>query len=524
MSERMLDSGVLQYVPKGAYYEGADEQFARVKEMWDGLLNYDRVLFALLTLLNGSGFSKGMISHMLLSNPDLGKGLITKDGPKNPLVPVGLDDEFERNVIMYNLNKIANEDSMPRALKNLLILAGSDANAKRVNNSRTKKIILEFIFNRDNRELDALAVNYKSKLAKLVRHALGKQDLYNILNNNEKLYKKLIGRYNRNALPVVHFLFNNPGQKSALQKDKVAPYFPLIDSYLDLKQAAIMQNVEAFRRTMKKLPWRTVIGFRNTYKLQIDKGEILGNAKMSDKDKLQTQSAQKRSGVKTVRQVNYKKQDLYDLWKLFYHKLLNNDPDQMEEITKAIDEIDAKMPKMNFNEASVIVDMSHSMRGSDQRPLHPMLTSLCLLSVIDNLSSINFVGGKQVEIPGTSFSGIVANGSTPLWRGLVDAVLTGAKTIIVISDGYENAVKGMFNHVYKHFKDTGKEFDLLHINPVFSADLKSGTTRALVEGDNPIPVANYKHLETEFIFRKMLDHTEMVKSLLVGRYQKLIGR
>jgi len=149
---------------------------------------------------------------------------------------------------------------------------------------------------------------------------------------------------------------------------------------------------------------------------------------------------------------------------------------------------------------------------------------MCLLSTINNLDSIHFVGGKKVEIPGTPYSAMVASGSSPLWRGLVDAVLTGAKTIVVISDGYENAIKGMFNHVYNHFKSLEKDFDLIHINPVFSADAKSGTTRALVEGDNPLPVANYKHIETEFIFRKMLDHTEMVKSLLVGRYQKMIGR
>jgi hypothetical protein len=273
---------------------------------------------------------------------------------------------------------------------------------------------------------------------------------------------------------------------------------------------------------MKKLPWRTVIGFRNTYKLPIDKGDILGKAKMSDKDKLQTQSAQKRSGIKTVRKVNYEKQDLYDLWKLFYHKLLNNDSDEMEKITGAIDKIDEGLEKIDFGQTSVVVDMSHSMRGSDQRPLHPMLTSMCLLSKIKS-DSIHFVSGKWVEIPDTHFSGVVASGASPLWRGLVDAVITDAKTIVVISDGYENAVKGMFAHVYKHFKDSGKEFDLLHINPVFSADAKSGTARALVDDVSPLPVTDYKSLETEFIFRKMLDHTEMVKDLLVARYQKLIG-
>lgn len=513
MSE-LLDSGVLQYIPKGAYYEGKDEQFAKVQNMWFGLLAYDRVLFCLLSLLNGSGFAKGMISHALLSNPfDKGTG--------TDLIPAGLDDEFERNVILYNLHKIS-EDKMPRALKNLLILAGSDQNAKRVNNSRTRKIILDFIFNRDNKELDNLAVNFKGKLAKLVRHALGKQDLRKILAGDEKLFQKLIGRYNRHARPVLHHLFNMDDLPSMPAK-ATQPHFPKIIAYWNLKQAARAGNVDGFKKLMNKLPFRTVMGFRNTYKIPIDKADVMGKAQMSDREKLQTQAAVKRAGGK-ARKVNYEKQDLYDLWKLFYFKLLNNDAEDIEKISNAIDTVDSKIEKIDFGKTAMVMDVSHSMRGSDERPLHPVITGMCLLSTIDNIMEVHFVSGKWVKIEGTEIKGIVPKGSSPIWRGLVDAVLSGAKTIIVISDGYENAVKGMFQHVYKHFKDTGKEFELIHINPVFAADAKSGTTRSLVEDVEPLPVNDYKSLETEFIFRKMLDHTDMVKDLLVNRYQKLIGR
>jgi hypothetical protein len=504
------DSGILQYIPKGAYYEGTDDQFVRVKEMWDGLFTYDRVLFCLLSLLNGSGFSKGMMSHILLSNPvDAGTG---KD-----LIPVGLDDEFEKNVILYNLHKIS-EDKMPRALKNLLILAGSEENVNRINNSRTRKIILEFIFNRDNRELDALAVNYKSKLAKLVRHAIGRQDLHRILNHDEKLFQKLIGRYNRNAFSIVCFLFGKtpPPVKTA------KPWFPLVDSYINLRRASSVGDLDKFRKHMKKLPWRTAMGFRNTYKIPINKAEIMEKTKMSDRDKLQTQAATVRAGG-TVRKINYAKQDLYDLWKLFYFKLLNNDANELPKIAEAINKIDQRMEKLDLGEATIVMDVSHSMRGSDERPLHPILTALCLISTIQ-FKELVYVGGKWVEVEGIELGGIVPSGASPLWQGLVDAVKTGSKTIILISDGYENAVKGMFQHVYKHFKDSGKDFDFIHINPVFAADAKSGTTRSLVEDVLPIPVSDYKSLETEFIFKKMIDNTEIVKSLLVNRYQKLIGR
>ncbi len=141
--------------------------------------------------------------------------------------------------------------------------------------------------------------------------------------------------------------------------------------YLDLKLAAIMNDLTGFRKHMKKLPWRTVMGFRNTYKLEIEKSEILGASKMSDRDLMQTQTAQKRAGAKTVRKVDYKKQELYDLWKLYYHKILNNDGTDLNKIVQALDHVDAemgvKMQKIEFGDVAVVLDMSHSMRGSDER-------------------------------------------------------------------------------------------------------------------------------------------------------------
>jgi hypothetical protein len=165
MEKVKVDSGILQFVPKGAYYEGKDEQFNQVMKLWKDLFDYDRTLFSLLMLLNGTGFSKGMMTHILLSNPQ---------NQTKALVPEGLSFDYETKVLKYNLQK----ERVPRALKNLLLLAGEEKQ-KRINNTRTRKLILDYIFNRDNTSLDGLAVNYKGKLKVLIRHALGKQDLYN---------------------------------------------------------------------------------------------------------------------------------------------------------------------------------------------------------------------------------------------------------------------------------------------------------------------------------------------------------
>jgi len=492
-----IDSGILQFTPKGAFYEGSDEQFKRVFEMWEHLFSFDRTLFCLTTLLGGTGFSKGAMNHMLLSNPQ------SKTGTE--LVPVGLPFDFESKVIHHNLTK----ERTPRALKNLLMLAGGEKQ-KRVNNARSRRIILKFIFNRDDNALENLAINYKGKLKTLIRHALGKQDLYKILRGDLKLFDKWIGRYNSNSFPVLFFIFDYSLDGTAFKK---------IDQCLKLKKAAQDGDVDAFEHYMKGLPQRTVLGYRNTYRVPIELKDLFGKTKISKRDALQSEAAAKRAGAKL--DVDYKAQDIYDLWKSFYYKLQVGDPNNLEKITEAIDYRSSKMDKIDIGEAVVVIDASRSMVGSEKRPLHPFLTTLSILSVLDNIKDVIYVGGADIPIS-DDVAVKFPSGSTDLWRGLVEAVITGAENILVISDGYENSVKGMFEYVYDHFKSSGYEFQLMHINPVFAADAKSGTTRMLTSDVTPLPISDYKFLETELVFNQMLENKEAVKQLLVSKYQKLI--
>ena len=505
MAEKALqiDSGILQFAPKGGYYEGFAEQYAAINEMWTDLFNYDRTLFCLITLLSGTGYSKGSMSHMLLSNP--------QPSTQGALVPEGLAFDYENKVIKYNLHK----ERTPRALKNLLMLSGREGKS-RVNNSRTRRIILDYIFNRDNESLDILAINFKSKLKALIRHALGKQDLYKILTGNVKLFNKWIGCYNENAGPVLYYLFD----KEFISTDKGIVYYKRIDQVMKLKEAAINQDVDLFRRYMKGLPILTVMGYRNTYKVAIDKAELFEKTKVSSRQAVQMQTSSERSGHKV--DVNYKKQDLYDLWKLLYSRVLVADIDELQKIREGINYQINNTNKIDIGEVFVIIDASKSMMGSDTRPLHPFLTTLSILSTLDNIKDVFYVGGSMSELK-DGFTIVEPSGSTNLWRGLTEGVLSGTKNILVISDGYENSIKGMFDHVYKHFKSSGYEFNLTHINPVMAADAKTGTTRCLTEDVTPLPVSSYKFLETQLIFERMIEHREVVKKLLVGKYTKLIG-
>ncbi len=503
MTEKALqvDSGILQFVPKGAYYEESNTQLEAISKMWNELFNYDRTLFCLTTLLSGTGYAKGSMSHMLLSQPQL-----VTDGA---LIPRELSFDYESKVIMYNLRK----EKTPRALKNLLMFTGTEGK-KKVNNSRTRKIILEYIFERDHDSLDYLAINYKGKLKKLIRHALGKQDLRKILMGDEKIFDKWIGRYHTNAIPVILYIFDKP-----YPTDTVLTYYKKIGQVMKLKEAAIKDDVTAFKNYMKGLPILTVMGYRNTYKVTIEKSYIYEKTQLSNRQSIQMQSSSKKSGAKVA--VNYNKQDIYDLWKILYHKAITGDNTDINEIKKCLNDKDKKMNKINMGKAVAIVDASKSMYGSTKRPLHPFLTSLCILSILDNITEVIYVGGKECILPDGNYV-VMPNGATDLWKGLTKAIKTGAKKIVLISDGYENSVKGMFNHVYKHFKQS-IDFEMMHINPVMAADSKSGTTRYLAEDVKPLPVTSHEFLETEILFNKMIENRDMVKELLVTKYQKLIG-
>lgn len=507
---RTIDSGILQFTPKGAYYEGKDEQFNAVNKMWFDLFHYDRTLFGLLLVLNGTGFSKGAMTRILLANPqeDIHLPGMEKYDSKVPAELDGLPATFENEVIRYSLYK----EKTPRALKNLLMLAGGE-NQPRVNNSRTRKLILEYIFNRDNKSLEYLAVNYKGKLQKLIKHALGKQDLTKLLGGNDFVFRKNIGRYNKNAFPVVLHIFN----RYELAEKRI--YFPMLDEYDALKQAAMIGDVDEFRNHMKALPIRTAMGMRNLYKVPIKKSELYEKTKLSTKDTIQMQAASKRTGAKKV-QINYKKQDIYDLFKFLYFKVRDGEMDDMEELLKAIEDVQKSIPKIDIGKCVVIMDASHSMTGSEERPLHPLLTGLSIISTLDNIADVIYVGGRQVDVLGASLP--IPYNSTDLWKGLIKAVKTGIENIIVISDGYENTVKGMFEHVYDHFKKSGFEFQLTHINPVFAASSSNGTGRKLVEDVKPMPVGDYKFLETEVIFSKLIENKDMVKKLLINKYRNLL--
>lgn len=492
-------SDILTFVPKGSFYNTEDEQVQAIEQKWKDCLSEDRDLFSLATILPGSAYSKGRMNYYMLANPVDTSSSITK-----------LDNLYllEPTIIQHNLDN----ESIPRALKNCLMLANN-----RVNNRRTQKVILRYIFDRDIQDIVNLAIKYKQKLARLIRHALGKQNLYGILHHRDssdsQLFNKHIGKYTTlEALNVLDFIFDH------LDASKRSPIAKLAQ-YQDLREYAKSSDKEGFMHIadQKVLPIEVLMGFRNTYtyKLDIPIGDILETGKMSDRQKIQLQSTAKREDAEV--EVDYNKQDIYDLWKLLYSQVFDS-KQVTDDLVEAIDRKSKQKLDIDIGRTVVIMDASRSMEGSDKRFLHPFLTGLSLITVLPNVKEVIYVGGKLV---GTSRdmnhrnhpllpSVVVPSASTNLWEALLEAQTYDVDGIVVISDGYENSVKGAFEHVYKSITDK----KVYHVNPVFASETASA--RRLASDLEPIVIDDYKQVKTNLIFRLLQTDKALAKSMLVS--------
>lgn len=500
-----IDSGILQYIPKGTFYESQDEQFKKVTEMWDAVFEKDRALFALLMILPGSGFAKGMMTRYLLALPQA--------SDSKAVVPAGLSADYEDQIILYNLAT----EKTPRALKNLLLLLG-DGKGKGINNARTRRIIMEFIFKRSNDDLDWLAINYKSKLRKLIRHAMGKYDLHKMLVlKNKKLIHKYINRYNKDGFTVLCHIFDKALPLPA--GSKATAYFKMIGKYEVLKAAALRGDVTGFKKFMKGLPLKTVMGFRNFYKLDVDLSALYEKTQMSQAEKIQTQAASKKAGTKV--EVDYAKSDLYSLFKILYQKYMTSDNKDIKKIYEAVDEQSKKIKKVDIGgKTNIIIDFSRSMAGASDSLLRPVLTSL-VASMHFNRNRVIAVGGSIGPFDEKNFV-VLPSGATNLWKGLAEAAKDEPDNIIVFSDGFENSPKGAFEHLHEHLKKKYK-YNLIHFNPVMSATAKAGSVRMLTKDSAPMPLSDPKFVETEIIFNRLLAAPGMVKKLLINRYKELLG-
>lgn len=521
MNELREIKSILQTTPKGSYYEGSDEQLDIVIDKCEELLEEDRSLFAVSSLLPGTNYSKGLISHLLLNNS------IGEDIVDYPLM-YNWNGYIEMRIVLYNLRDMG----YARAIKNMLMFLGREdgIDFECINNTRNRKIVTNYVFGRDDDSLEYLAVKFKNKLESLFTRALGYRDLMCIIKK-EKDWKKQFNKYFKPIDSADRELFNHERVVAILsfvageEVDYPVYHFSKIELYNELSELAKERKEEEFLDKVKanpnKIPTEVIESWIGCFQLDIDLNEAMEHGNMTDSQKMnrkRTSERKKTKSNKTKREkdvdldIDYENQSLYDLVKMMFARRKHNE-EVSDELIDAIDNrVEKEKLDIDLGEVVTILDKSDSMKGSEKRELHPFINGI---SIAYTLKSDDIIETGNLDE-------LYPSGNTNLAESLLEVVekYPDVDTVVVVSDGYENTVKGMFEKVYNRLQDMGYEFSVVHVNPVQTSDIES---IKLLDEVEPISVENNQMLETHFALSILESKPEVARKMFIEKMKNKLG-
>lgn len=486
--------GILYLIPKGTYYNSKNEVLNEAIASHEKMFKEDRELYTyLMYFTNSTYFSKSLIIENILKNslfkPE-NKAIVDND---NKII------EIENALITHTLFN----ENITHALKVLLRLKD-----QRINNNRTSKIILEFLFKRGN--IDMISIKYKNKVKDLLIHALGLSTIHKILNRESegmRKFNKLIRIYNNPYdFEVIEFVFDKKSEfRSAYFKE-----------YVQVREMFKTNTVNLSKKT--EIPIEVLEGFNSFYKRNINLASLFTVANVSDKQKIQKQNTViKHSNDMMEIKIDLTKYSILDLFKYMYNKkdITVNEVNECNAIInqKAQDirlNLENNEFFVNLENTAVIVDCSDSSNGSKETKLHPLFKKLAMARIFKSSikDNIILVGGNEKE------NGLVyPMGDTNLSKGLLESVKRGFENVLVLSDGFENV--GSFDKVYKQLKSIGFNINAIHFNPVFSP--KNFSFKEISDDIIAIPYTDVNDVENLVSFYYLNSNPEKFKEILRKR-------
>ncbi|HVI03702.1 MAG TPA: hypothetical protein VM869_33645, partial [Enhygromyxa sp.] len=420
---------------RATHYNTREQQEAAERSSHAQLLDFDRDLYAILLLVPGvSDRARQLGVRALLGRP--------RDGHAGML-----DGEGEQAVLEAMISSLPPQ----RVLKLFARLAARD---ERVNNARTRKLILRTLLGSPRLEL--WSVKYRSKVRDALTHAWGRKTtsfLRRVLSTpiaqcsveDQRALTRHIGKYaGRNARiarECVGFVLGAT----------LEPTLPLLVAF------------EAAKRDLAagaKLPIEVLEGIRSSYHPQVERGTLLelGKRSLSKTQRRQLQRAANEAAVEVAMDPrDYAAVDLY-----IYAYAMGMTDDIAAALVARGKQAAAGFP-VRYAQIGVLVDASASMAGHASQKLRPMAVALALRDMLQAVGEAHrtiYCGGEfraedhaNLASPRThGFAGLCRpSGETSLAEGLLELLdvdeAQRPEAVYVISDGYENAPAGRFSEV-----------------------------------------------------------------------------
>ncbi len=462
---------------RSTFYNSATQQTDSIESLHKEALNADRELYCLMEALSGSNdFNKLLIVRNLLFHTGYvigrqGSRKYVRYGKSEEFAVKYGDDPRERDWIDLEnrvvLERVWNTVPVPRLLREW-----AEWRKLRLNNARSKRLILEYLLGRGN--LSSWALRYRPKLRRVLSHVWGdartrriRSAIHTILRNeteaaNQKELERWMLRYvrrdeeiRRRVCEAVCFIFGD------LKVPFTDPLF--------------VQYVQALEDPEKLigLPYDIAIGLRNRRHKDFPRKRLLESAetqqRMSARQKVRLQRAGQREDVRV--DMDLAALPLVDILRFGYEMGFDSD------VRRAVKErirSDAEKCPFRPGRIAVVVDTSRSMFGKEDRKLHPIAAALSvalLLREVSGRCDIFYTGGGSTEFP-------IPSGDTDLATAVLEAYKTDPEIVFLLTDGYENVSAGTLDELLGALHTLGIKTPLVQLSPVLASEVgKAGGIR-----------------------------------------------
>lgn len=361
-------------------------------------------------------------------------------------------NHFNQAMIVQNLLEAgAPQDAEARQEENELITAAIDTlppqrvyrmfealRKRRVNNRRTRAVMKRFVLHKRDTHFDS--VKYRRRVRLAGRHA-------HISFDQE----------------TAHFLRRSNWMDRQGRRRKVDYKTPIFQNYLDAHWST---------EALFTLPFTVAEGLAANQ--GIGEAEFLERSKgqMTSGERARVQARAGRAGVVVEHDLSH-----MPLTRLAI-RAVTMDPEEREArsqelghaLVAAAERVLKKSPS-SLGRIAVVADRSYSTTGSAQKRLRPLAVTLASVYLLRQAANRCFVyWAPDLRRPDVEVSPF---GQTDLSTPLVAALRSKPDTVVIISDGYENAPTGLVNQVVaatKNYVDGGGDISFVHVNPVFDAE------------------------------------------------------
>ncbi len=502
---------------RSTFYNSATQQTQSLEALHKSVLDFDRELYTLAMGIGGfNDYNKLLIARNLLFQT----GYVTGQEGRRRYVRAGKSEDFAVQygsaAIEKHWGELENRiiiqmvwDCVPITR---LLREFAKWRKLRLNNARSKRLVLEFILG--NQRLTGWAMRYRPGLKRALSHAWG--------DARSRRLKRAAAEFLRNRGSAVDqelqrwaFRFTGKNTRSTACE---AICFIFREMAVPFENPQFAQYVEALSdpERLPGLPYDIAIGLRNRVHKDIPKKTLLGSRatqeQMSKKQQVKLQLSAAREGVRVA--MDLSSQSLVEIIKYGYETGFGS------EVRRALDErvkSDARNCPVRPKHVAVVIDTSRSMYGKEDRKLHPISVALSiglLMKETAGRCDLYYTGDVQDEFP-------VPTGDTDLAWAVLQAYKSDPELVLLITDGYENVTAGTLDHILGALRRIGSDAPLVQLSPVPASEL-GGDIRKVADSGYAVAVGGPESIAAmyeKFLFVSAGDPEKLpaLKKYLLGK-------